>query len=474
MHDGTVLDGTLLCRMGRAATGRDGMGCNARGREGRGWMSARAGKRETPSPAATRGEPMKPHPERGIALGEIHARPIPAIEPGRVVLHHAFMSDGGSAVSHAVLADLCRTRGESAPQENARYHDLAWGRGRLRWERHSEFSTFAWEGPAPARFQGPITGHPFGAGFSQPGMLISATRVEIRRQTRASLAMLDRFDRESLCVTVLHGGQSLLATDFRQDGDGMTVFLMLVKDMSPTRIGHFVKAVIELETYRTLSMLGLPLAQKLSGRLARFEAELARLTQEMRKSEPDSMQMLLDQITSLAGELEADAASSLFRFGATRAYGDIVHERMEMLAGEAMPGYRRIARFLDLRLAPALRTCRSVEERQANLSQKLSRTANLLRTRVEVEIEEQNRSLLDSMNRRARLQLRLQQTVEGLSVAAISYYVVGLFYYLAQALEHYLPAGISPKAAAGAFVPIAILGIWFTVRRIRHHHGEDD
>ncbi len=417
--------------------------------------------------------PMKPHPQRAAALGEIHARPIPAIDPGRVILHYAFMSDGGGAVSHAVLAELCRSRGESAPHESARYHDLAWGKGRLRWERHSEFSTFAWEGPAPARFQGTVSGHPFGAGFSQPGMLISAARVEIRKLTDASLGLLDRFDSESLCVTMLHGGQSLVATDFRQDGDGMTVFLMLVKDMAPARIGQFAKALIELETYRTLAMLGLPLAQSLSGRLSRFEAELARLTQEMRKAGPDSVQNLLDQITSLAGELEADAAASLFRFGATRAYGDIVQERMEMLAGEAMPGHRRIARFLDMRLAPALRTCRSVEDRQANLSRKLSRTANLLRTRVEVEIEEQNRSLLNSMNRRARLQLRLQQTVEGLSVAAVSYYVVGLFYYLAQALEHVLPAGVTPKAAAGAFVPVAVLGIWFVVRRIRARHSEE-
>lgn len=417
--------------------------------------------------------PMKPHPQRAAALGEIHARPIPAIDSGRVILHYAFMSDGGGAVSHAVLAELCRSRGESAPHESARYHDLAWGKGRLRWERHSEFSTFAWDGPAPSRFHGAISGHPFGAGFSQPGMLISAARVEIRKLTDTSRGLLDRFDSESLCVTMLHGGQSLVATDFRQDGDGMTVFLMLVKDMAPARIGQFAKALIELETYRTLAMLGLPLAQSLSGRLSRFEAELARLTQEMRKAGPGSVQNLLDQITSLAGELEADAAASLFRFGATRAYGDIVQERMEMLAGEGMPGHRRIARFLDLRLAPALRTCRSVEDRQANLSRKLSRTANLLRTRVEVEIEEQNRSLLDSMNRRARLQLRLQQTVEGLSVAAVSYYVVGLFYYLAQALEHLLPPGITPKAAAGAFVPVAVLGVWFVVRRIRARHSEE-
>jgi uncharacterized membrane-anchored protein len=125
--------------------------------------------------------------------------------------------------------------------------------------------------------------------------------------------------------------------------------------------------------------------------------------------------------------------------------------------------------FLARRMAPALRTCATTEERQANLSEKLARAANLLRTRVDVELERQNRDLLKSMNDRTPLQLRLQTTVEGLSVAAVSYYVVGLFGYLAKgAQDEGLPVNIS--LATALFVPVAVAGIWFAVRRIRRRH----
>ena len=194
------------------------------------------------------------------------------------------------------------------------------------------------------------------------------------------------------------------------------------------------------------------------------------LTSQMRAIDSDSVRPLLDTMTDLASELEADAAASLFRFGATRAYGDIVSERLGVLGTAAPSEYKNIGSFLELRLGPALRTCRSVEDRQANLSRKLSRAANLLRTRVEVDIEHQNRNLLESMDKRARLQLRLQQTVEGLSVAAVSYYIAGLFYYLMQAAEHHLPFGMTSKAATGFFVPVIVLAVWLLVRRIRRHH----
>ena len=138
-----------------------------------------------------------------------------------------------------------------------------------------------------------------------------------------------------------------------------------------------------------------------------------------------------------------------------------------------MPGYETLGTFLERRLAPAMRTCQSVEERQANLSRKLTRATALLRSWVDVELERQNSVLLNSMDRRAKLQLRLQQTVEGLSVAAISYYVVGLFGYIAKALES---EGIPIKSSVltGFFVPVAVLAMWLVVRRIRKHHADED
>jgi uncharacterized membrane-anchored protein len=413
------------------------------------------------------------HPSRPAALGEVHARPFPEIPPESVLLHYAFSSTDGGVGSREVLSRICAARGVAQPDPSARYHAVAWGRGMLRWERHAEFTTFLWDGPAPERFMGEVEGHPFNAGFAEAGELVSSCRLEVRRQDQANMKLLERFEKRALSVNVLEDGKSLVATDFRQDASGMTVFLMLESQLKPWRIGYFAKTVIELETYRVLTLFGLPMAQKISGGLSRFEGELGRLTTEMRNPEPDGGQKLLDQMTRLAAELEADSAASLFRFGATRAYGDILAERMYALGTATLPGHKNFETFLERRIAPALRTCRSVEERQANLSLKLSRAADLLRTRVEVEMAVQNSNLLDAINQRARQQLRLQQTVEGLSVAAISYYVVGLFYYLVQAAKRFLPEELSPQVLTGMFVPVSILLVWWIVRRIRSRTDGD-
>ncbi|TIU61588.1 MAG: DUF3422 family protein, partial [Mesorhizobium sp.] len=195
-----------------------------------------------------------------------------------------------------------------------------------------------------------------------------------------------------------------------------------------------------------------------------IEDRLAQTTLEMKAVETRDSQTLLADLTELAAELEADAASSLYRFGASRAYDGIVTERLEALDEEPVQGFDTWAGFLLRRMAPAMRTCRSVEERQANLSRKLTRATTLLRTWVDVEVEKQNRDLLASMNNRARLQLRLQQTVEGLSVAAVSYYVVGLIGYVAKGASIFGHA-FAPEVVTAASVPVAILLVWWGVRR---------
>lgn len=420
-------------------------------------------KREETQPALSFGE----HPSRPSALGEVHARPFPEIPPSSVLLHFAFASNDGGEGSREVLSRLCASRGVALPDAGSRYHALSWGRGKLRWERHAEFTTFLWDGPAPARYLGPVEAHPFNVGFGEAGELVSSCRLEVRKHTPANLKLLERFEKRALCITVLEDAKSLIAADFRQDANGMTVFLMLEPAMKPWRIGFFAKTVIEMETYRLLTLFGLPMAHRISSGLARFEDELGRLTTQMRNPEPDGGQALLDQMTRLAAELEAESAASHFRFGATRAYGDIFLERIAVLGQATLPGHKNFGTFLERRLAPALRTCRSVEQRQADLSLKLSRAADLLRTRVEVEMANQNASLLNSMNSRARQQLQLQRTVEGLSVAAISYYVVGLFHYLTQALKPQLPVWLSPQVLTGLFVPFAIVFVWWMVRHVR-------
>src|SRR3546814_1929479 len=118
------------------------------------------------------------------------------------------------------------------------------------------------------------------------------------------------------------------------------------------------------------------------------------------------------------------------------------------------------------RLSPAMRTCETMAGRIEGLSRRATRMANLLRTRVDVALERQNVELLDMMNRRSQLQLRLQETVEGLSVAAITYYVVGLVGYAAHALD---AAGwpVNKDITVGIAIPVVALAVWWGLRRFR-------
>ena len=409
------------------------------------------------------------HHARAAAVGEVHARPHPLIPSSRLLVQLAFVTEGGTVVDAAVIGELCRRRGASPPDRDARHHQITWGDGILSWERHSEFSSYTWHGPlATADRWRELS--PFGAGFNPPGAVMSGIRLEIRGvdDDRA----IDELDPESLCHSFVEDGRASILTDFRQDDDGLTRMFMLDRGLTDGRRGALAQRLIEIETYRVFAMLGLSLAQSLSGQLRRMEDELADLTSAIRMSGREQSEQLLSQLTALAAELEAQAASSLFRFGASRAYHEIMAERLLALKESPVEGADGWSQFLTRRVAPAMRTCRSVEHRQANLSRKLARTTQLLRTWVDVEIEKQNRNLLASMNDRARQQLRLQQTVEGLSVAAISYYVVGL--------AAYMLAGVSfpgdwpaPKTMLGAAVPFIVLAIWLVIRRIRRGHGTE-
>lgn len=416
-------------------------------------------------------------PLRERILGEVHARPFRPMANPRTVLLYAFAtsSEEGGA-DRTWLGEFCVARGVPGPDETVRYHKIEFGKGILTWEQHAEFTSYTWDGPAEtSAFFGAVPdNHPFGAAFRAPGELLIAVRLELRPDP-ADDGWRKDFDADSLTLSSLEHGQATVATDFRQDGDGMTRFLVFDKGMSDMQAGAVVQRLLELETYRTLSMLGLFEANVLQPEIRRYEIELADLTGQMKDADAlDTNRNLLDKFTALAASLEAGATASTFRFGASRAYHQIVTTRLATLNEATIPGELSMSSFLARRLTPAMQTCRAMEERQAMLSRKLARATTLLRTRVDVDLEQQNRSLLQSMNRRARMQLRLQQTVEGLSVAAVSYYVVGLFSYLAKGgTDTGLP--LPPASVTTALaVPVVVALIWWTVRRIRKRHSQQD
>jgi uncharacterized membrane-anchored protein len=408
---------------------------------------------------------------RAAVLNEVHARPFTPLQSPRRILHFAFETSGDAAkADRKALADFCSRRTLDPLRDGAKQHRVAFGGTVLRWEQHSEFTTYTWElasgalpfHPPAATLDAPI------AELPQPGPLLVALDLHLIKDAGDAFERL--LDPASLAVAETGNGDALFATDFQADSAGFVRIVVLDRGMPAERAGALVQRLIELETYRTLALLGLPEAQRLSPSIHRIERRLGELTEEMQRSEKlTDNHRLLDELTALAAELEAGAAASLFRFGASRAYNEIVHMRLATIGERPVDGFPTWSAFLARRMQPAMRTCTTTEERQANLSQKLARAANLLRTRVDVELEQQNRDLLKSMNARTRLQLRLQTTVEGLSVAAISYYVVGLFGHVAEgASEEGLHVNV--RVATALFVPVAVLTIWWIVRRIRKRH----
>jgi uncharacterized membrane-anchored protein len=421
------------------------------------------------------GAHLTPHALRAAVLAEVHARPFTAIETPRRILHFAFDTGGeASKRDRAALTDFCARRGLEPLKPSGKQLRVALGATTLRWEQHSEFTTYTWEMPSESAvpfhpnassLAAPMTGLP------QPGPVLVALDLHLLADNKKKEIVIEKlFDRASLAVTENSDGNALFATDFQTDPSGFVRILVVDRRLGPERAGALVQRLIETETYRTLALLGLSEAQRLTPSINRIEARLAEVTEEMRRTDKlVDNHRLLDELTALAAELEAGAAASLFRFGASRAYNEIVHLRLGTIGERKVEGFPTWTSFLARRMAPAMRTCATTEERQATLSEKLARAANLLRTRVDVEMERQNRDLLKSMNERTRLQLRLQTTVEGLSVAAVSYYVVGLFGYLMKGLhDEGVPVDIS--LATALFVPIAVLGIWWVVRRIRRRH----
>jgi uncharacterized membrane-anchored protein len=278
----------------------------------------------------------------------------------------------------------------------------------------------------------------------------------------------------AVAVGEAYGGAAATLTDFRQDGDGRTRILILDRGLTAQQAGALAQRLLEIETYRTLAMLGLPVAQDLGPEVRRLERELAAITSEIRETEGlAGNRGLLERLSSLSAEVENRSAAASYRFGATRAYDQIVLDRLAILDERSVPGHSTWASFLARRSKPAMRTIVGIQERLIDLSKRASRTAQLLRTRVDVDLEQQNRDLLESMNRRARQQLLLQQTVEGLSVAAVSYYVVGLLGYVFKAAKeaHLLP--VDPSVATGLAVPVVLAGVFAVVRSIRKAHAPD-
>jgi uncharacterized membrane-anchored protein len=281
-------------------------------------------------------------------------------------------------------------------------------------------------------------------------------------------AELERyFEKQPLRGGVVRQGTAYLYSSFRLHSDGFGRIVLHARDLTPLQAGRLVQRVLEVETYRLMALLALPVARKITPEVRAMERELARITQELTHAEEETDQHgLLDELSKLAARVERHRSDTTYRFAATNAYYDLVEERIRELGEEKIPGLQSVRVFIERRLAPGIRTCNAVRDRLEGLSGRISQASELLRARVELSIQGQNRELLTSMNRRSEVQLRLQQAVEGLSVVAMTYYLMGLLGYLYEGLA-WTGLSLDKKIGFAIAVPVVMLAVWKVIHGVR-------
>lgn len=420
--------------------------------------------------------PVEDHPLRFQLANELHARPFPAMSAPCSAAYVAFKQPE-MAASRDRTADLVHLHklldrhGAPHPQPGATHFYGQVGRYWLKWEQHTEFVTYTLfcEGAEDRPFD-PHAFDPFPQDWLEqaPGQRVTSilVRIEMRPDAEDIRTKLhDWFVPESLAVSAVLEDAAVMAGDFRIDENGHMRFAVFANETTgQRRIGRIVQRLCEIETYKSMSMLGFARVRGISVQLGTLDTRLTELVGAMSEAQSkaeDTLHALLE----ISAELETVSAQSSFRFGATWAYEAIVNERIAALREDRYEGRQTFREFMVRRYQPAMRTVRSAQERLDAMSARGVRAANLLRTRVDVERSAQNQALLESMDKRSDLQLRLQRTVEGLSVVAISYYAVSLASYLL-----YPVGGMTglEKGTLTAMITLPVVGlVWAGVHRLR-------
>ncbi|MEO0961082.1 MAG: DUF3422 domain-containing protein [Pseudomonadota bacterium] len=430
--------------------------------------------------------PMTAHPLRQQLNDEVHSRPSADVHaPMMVTQISVITGETGAEAERALLRELADEMGVEAPATFGNHLAIDLGTDdtalHLVWERHTEFSTYAFSRRCSASPDAdipdlgrpfktpPLSGIPEGWRARIPGeVLVGINLLAIPGNASDIEARLPEAFGNGKCVGAgMSGGRASAWTDFQLHDDGMSRIIVANQTLRPGRLGRLIQRLLDVETYRMMALLAFPLARDLTPDLGSIETELSTLAAETARIQNlEDEQRLLAQLSTLAARAEDLAARSHYRFSAARAYHQLVERRISELDEVKREGLQQIGTFMERRLGPAMRTCTAVADRLEAVSVRISRASSLLNTRVEVALQEQNQSLLRSMEGRARLQLRLQETVEGLSAVAITYYLVGLIAYVLKALEK---AGqpINPTLATGALAPFVLMGAYIAVRQIR-------
>ncbi|SEN56385.1 DUF3422 family protein [Nitrosomonas marina] len=421
-------------------------------------------------------------PQRIPLHNEVHARPSQRISlPALVVRIAVLNNDITPEQEYRHLYHLPDQESLTPEHLQSNFLRLRLPDCTLTWERHSEFTSYTLVQPLPESAQLEAT-EPELLSFLAlpeqwitgiPGQTIAAIKLVMvngdLNRPKEMLALASHWfgNRPVVASLVGRNSHSIAVTDFMLRDDGFERMLVIsAADTSNSRAGRIAQRLLEFETYRLMALRSLPVARLLGPKLTDAELQLAAITTQL-ENKATSDQALLDTLISLAVSIEKATVEHMYRFSATHAYNRLVSQRIAELREKAVPGTQTIGEFMLRRLSPAITRVETTAQRLVSISERTAQTSSLLRTRVDILVETQNQQLLEKLSRGQELQLRLQHTVEGLSIAAISYYVISLLLYLTKAGK---AAGfpIHPELTVGIMIPIVICAVWYVTRRIHN------
>ncbi len=418
-------------------------------------------------------------PLRVTLHNEVHARPSEHLRLPALITYVAVLNEG---VTHEQECEhLRRLPGQQQlPLDSLQgnFLRLRFAGYTVKWERHTEFTRYSIVQPLPtSALPGacepellPTLAVAPDWLRSIPGRTVAAIQLALAEGDLSDPPTLMAraqtwFGGRTVVASRLGDEHSWALTEFRIGADGFERMLVIAPPgTTETRVGRIAQRLLELETYRLMALRGLPVAKQLGPMLTEAERTLADIMAQL-ENKSASDQELLDTLVALAARVERATAEHVYRFSATRAYATLVGQRIAELRENPIPGTQTLGVFMQRRLSPAMATVVATAQRLASLSERVVRTSALLRTRVDIAAEAQNQQLLEKLTRGQEMQLRLQSTVEGLSIAAISYYVVSLLLYLGKALKG-MGLPINPEIAVGALIPLVLWAVWRTTRRI--------
>lgn len=410
--------------------------------------------------------PLAEHPFRGSVLAELHARPIDLVDAAvrvrRLVLT---VSPRPGSMRDAIDAyrQFAAKNGYPHEPEGARRFAFETATRRVTWEFHTEFITVTWQSGLAD-----TDNWPGDIGLEMLGeeQLVGAMRVDVVEEAELPERVFPGFSANSLCLVTIEYDKAQLATDFVPDADKFIRFEFAARNLSPLRRAILLRRILEIETYRTMALLALPLARQTAPALRAAEAELTSLVEDL--SDLASIDEVRDRLYALHALFVRTGQISEkldYRFAAARAYGAILQRRLEKLRERTLGQGSSLASFVENRVEPALATCDAMDKRLAVLSEKLARAIDMLDVRIGLDIQIQNKAVLETIAETAKSQFRLQHTVEGLSTIAITYYLLGILGYALTGPLAIL--GWDKSWVVSIAAPFALLGVWLGLRAIR-------